>query len=81
MTLLSQAHATDSPCYSKKCASLTSEPGAPRSRPEVAMVSTTHARNAIPRHADALHRLRATQRVGRRLDRHFSNSRGIVAKR
>jgi hypothetical protein len=67
MILLSQAPAADSPRYSKKCASLTSQPGAPRSRPEVAMVRTLHAHDRNPHHVGALHKLRATRRVGQTL--------------
>jgi hypothetical protein len=66
MILLCLAHAADSPRYSKKCASLVSQPRAPRSWPEVATVSTTHTRNAIPHQLDAIYRLCATRRRGRR---------------
>jgi hypothetical protein len=78
--LHSRAHATDSPCYSKKCASLTSQPSAPRYRPEVTTVRTLHARDAIPHQVSALHRLRVPRRVGRcstdAFETHAESSRG-----
>jgi hypothetical protein len=76
MILLSRAHAADSPRYSKKCASLTSQPSAPRSWPEVAMVRIVRARNAIPHQVGALHRLRAPQRLGRRWTDTFQTRAG-----
>jgi hypothetical protein len=53
------------PRYSKKCASLASQPSASRCSSVIAMVSTTHTRNADPRHIDALHGTAAPQRLGR----------------
>jgi hypothetical protein len=65
MVLLSQAYATDSPRYSKKCASLTSQPRATQSWPVVAMARTPHARDANPHHVGAVRGLRTPQRLGR----------------